>query len=81
MMATAKQITEDIRWNMEDNSLDRRAGFKVKTSRKGDQFETTIFGVHSDDAMDALAEYFKGYPAATTRVREDNYLVVIQPAN
>jgi hypothetical protein len=77
----AKQITEDIRWIMEDNRLDRRAAFKVKTSRKGDVFETTIFGVHAVAAMDALAERLKNIPDATTRIREnDNYLVVIHPA-
>jgi hypothetical protein len=78
---TARQITEDIRWIMEDNLLDRAYNFRVKTSRKGDLFETTILGVQADLAKAALSLYLANRPAAATRVRDDYCdLVVVQPA-
>lgn len=51
-MTTAKQITEDVKWIMSDVGLDHDFDFKVKTSRKGNRFETVIFAV---DAQRDLA--------------------------
>lgn len=77
----AKNITSDIRWIMEDNSLDRGPDFKVKTSRKYDEFETVIYGVDAQAAVTALMVYLGNSPRSRYKVRDyDGYLAVYQPA-
>ena len=78
---TAKGITGDIRWIMEDNRLDRDPGFKVQTSRKGDSFVTNIVNVDATKAKEALALYASNTPGVLMAPNGHNgWLVVTQPA-
>lgn len=78
---TAKNITSDIRWIMQDNGLDHEPEFKVKTSRKADEFETVIYAVAAQKAVAALMVYLGNTPGSRYKVRDyDGYLAVYQPA-
>jgi hypothetical protein len=82
LQLTAKQITEDIKWLLSDAGLDRHPDFKVKTSRKGDRFETVIYAVDAQRALVALADRFKNVPDSSHTIRDfDGYLAVHHPAN
>lgn len=81
-MLTAKQITEDIKWLLSDAGLDRHPDFKVKTSRKGDWFESVIYAVDAQRALAALADRFENISGSSHTIRDfDGYLAVYHLAN
>lgn len=81
-MTTAKDITANIRWLLQDANLDRDPEFKVQTKRSGENWVTVVFGADHKRATEALTTYADNTPGIEFGQRVyDGNLTITQPSN